>query len=152
GALRVAQTAVVKCDAAAEELRQTRPGEVLLFRREGERFRGQGRGEIAREFFSGVASRSEEQDWPKISAEGIADEPRPAAADTRRSLVWQRIEIDFLQWHRPFGIGYEDGRAANPAQPRHNVLRIGDAAAEQEELCFRRREGERKLVIHAARR
>ncbi len=46
----------------------------------------------------------------------------------------------------------ENSIAPDALQPRDDVLRIPDAAAEQEQLGLRRRERERQFVMHAAHR
>ena len=111
---------------------------------------GQGGGQVASQFLGGPAAWGEEQDGAKIGAQRVADEARPAGAGVGRGLVGQGFQVDFFEGDGAFRVGDERGVAPDASQPGDDILGIGDAAAEEEELCFRRRQGESELVVHAA--
>ena len=151
--LRVAQPAVVIGHARREQLRQPRPGELLLFERQRERgIGGQRCGEVARQFLGGAAARGEKEDRSEIGPQRIGDQPRPPTAHAVRRFVRQRFQVHLLQRHRTFAVRHEHRIAPDAPQPRHDFLRIRHAPAEQQELRLRRRERQRKLIGHAAQR
>ena len=57
-------------------------------------------------------------------------------------MVIEIVRLDFLQGHGPVIVAYEERPSPEAREPFHNILRIGNAAAEEEELRLRRGEGE----------
>ena len=142
---------MVIADAAAEKAGEIFADKEFLRGRERE---GIGRGQIAREFGShllgGVAARSEDENGAEIFSERLGDGARPVAADFVRNVKLQRVGENFFERHGAFLVADEGDLAAEALQPFHGVVRIGDAAAEKEELRLGRCEGEGEFVIQAA--
>ena len=59
------------------------------------------------------------------------------------------IRVNFLQRHRTLLVPDQRRPPPQPFQPRHHLLRIGHAAAQEQQLRARRRQGQRQLVIQA---
>ena len=149
-ALRVAQAAVVKRAPHAQQPRQRGTGELLLPVRERKRIVArQPGGDFAREIFRGFSARCEEQHRPELRVQRIHHEPRPPPANPLPATVREVFQIHLLQRHGAFAVRHEHRIASDAAQPVHDILRISDAAAEEQQLRFRRREREREFVVRA---
>ena len=147
----VAQAAVMIGDAALEQLGQVFADDQLLL---GAELEGIGRGQLPGEFvghgFGGLAARGEDQDRPQVFGQRLGDEPGPVTADFAGDMVAQAVGMDLVERHGAFIVADQNGLAAKPLQPFDDILRIADAAAEQEQLRLRRRQGHGELVIQAA--
>ena len=151
GAGAVAQAAVMIGDAALEQLGQVFADDQLLLGAELERIgRGQLPGELGGHGFGGLPARGEDQDRPEVLRQRLGDEPRPVAADLAGHVVAEVVGIDLLERHGALVVADQDGLAAEPLQPFDDILRIAHAAAEQQQLRLRRRQGHGQLVIQAA--
>ncbi len=76
----------------------------------------------------------------------------------QKLFVWTNCDsgsaaqIDFLERDGPHVVRDEHRVATDSLKPRDHILRIFHTAAEEQELRFRRREGERQFVMHAPHR
>ncbi len=138
-------------DAALEQFGQVITGDQLLFGTKLERI---GRGQLPREFcrhgFRSLPARRENQDRPQIFREGLGNEPRPVSPNLARHVIAQISRVYFLKRHWTKIMPDQDRFAAEPMQPFHDILRIGDAAAEQEQLGLGRRERDGQFVVQAS--
>ena len=91
----------------------------------------------------------EDEDGTEILGESLGHEARPVALDLGRDEVVQAVAIDLLQRHGPFLMPDEHGAPAEAREPFHDVIGIGHAAAEQEQLRLRRCECDGQLVVQA---
>ena len=138
-------------DAALEQLGQVFADDELLLGAELERIgRGQLPGEFGGHGFGGLAARGEDQDRPQVFGQRLGDQPRPVTADFARHVVAQVVGMNFFERHGALIVADQNGLAAEPLQPFDDILRIAHAAAEQEQLRLRRRQGHGQLVIQAA--
>ena len=153
GADRVAKSAMMIGDAAAQEFREPFAREGFLFGGKRQRIaQRQSRGDGLRHLFAGVAARREDQHRRQVRAQRFSNRARPEAFALDELRFRQGAQIDFLERNRPFVVRDEDRVATDASKPFHHVLRIFHAAAEKQELRFARRERERQFVVHAANR
>ena len=88
-------------DAAAQELRETLPGERFL--RGGERERiaqDEGGSDGLGHFLAGVAARGENEHRRQFRAQGTAEHARPKTFRLDKLRIGEIPQIDFLQRHR----------------------------------------------------
>jgi hypothetical protein len=151
GACGVAQAAVMIGDAGFEHFGQMLAGEVFLFRGEGQ---GIWDGELTCEFggegFGGESTWGEDKDWPEIFGEGFGDEPRPVTTDIGGDVVIEAVGVDFVEWDGAELVPDEESAAAEAFEPFDDVVWVGDAAAEEEELGGAGCESDGELVIETA--
>ena len=108
-----------------------------------------GEGPLGEAFRRGAARR-EDEDGAEILGERPGHQARPVAADARWDVVVQVVRVNFLQGHRALVVFDQEGVAAQTPQPFHHVVRIGHAAAQEQELGRGRRHRQGKLVVQAA--
>jgi hypothetical protein len=141
----------MKCDSGFKQTGEVVAGEQLLFGAELKRIGcGQLAGQIGGHRLCGLASWSEYQDGAKIFGEGFGHEPGPITLDVSGHMVAEAIGVDFLQGDRALIVTDQDGLAAKSLKPFGDILRIGDAAAEKEQLRVRRGKGDGEFVIETA--
>ncbi len=118
---------------------------------EGERgVWGQGGGKGECELLRGIAARGEDENGAEVCAEGFGDHAGPEAGDAAGSGLGKGEEVDICEGDWAILVGDEDGVATDAAEPVDHVVRIGNAAAEEEQLGGGGSEGHRELVVHAA--
>jgi hypothetical protein len=95
-----------------------------------------GSGQLAGEFgshgFGGLAARGENEERAQIIGKGLSYEPWPVAADFGWDMVVEEVGANFFERNGAEIVPDEQGIAAQSLQPFDDVLRVGDAAAEQE--------------------
>ena len=134
----------------AQKLGELFARELGLLGRQGERVvHRQDGGEVAREVFRRRPTRGEDEDGAEVGQECLGDEARPVAVGAGVELVGQRVEHGLLQRHGAQGVDDQFHVAPQAAQPGGHVARIADAAAQEQELRARRREGEGEFVVRA---
>lgn len=125
--------------------------ELLLFERELKRIRA---GQVTRDFggehFRGFAARRKDQHGTEVFCERLGNEARPVAANFTRQVPVQIVRLHLFQRHGANVVTDQFRHATETLKPFHDVLRIGDAAAEEEQLRLRRREGEGEFVVQPA--
>lgn len=146
-----AQSTVMIGDAAFQQFGQMIARNQFL---RGAELEGIGGGKIAGEFggygFSGLPARGEDEDGAEVFRQRFGAEARPVALNFAGHMEIEIVGLDFFERHGTMIVADKNCGAAQPMQPFDDVLRIGDAAAEEEELGVRRREGKGEFVIEAA--
>ena len=151
GARAVAQPAVMICEAALQQLGQVFACQKFLLGTELKRIRcGQVTGQFGGERFGGLAAGSENQDGSEVLGEGLCHQARPIAADFAGQMKVQIVRLNFLEGNRPLIVFDQDPFTTEPAKPLYQIVRIGHAAAEQEQLGRGRRERDGEFVVQAA--
>ena len=87
---------------------------------------------------------------PRSSASALATSRGQYPRISRGHMVAEVVGMDLLQRHGAVFVANEHGLAAQPLQPFDDILRVADAAAQQQQLGLRRRQGHGQLVIQAA--
>ena len=100
--------------------------------------------------FGGAAARRKNQNRPKPLRQRLGGEPWPVAANLRRDVVVEHPGVHLLKRHRPVVVPNPFGVPAQTLKPSDNVLGIGHAAAEHQDLRFWRRHGDGQLVVETA--
>ena len=153
GTCAVAEAAVVIGDAALEHLGQVLAHQLLLRGRELERV---GIGQLAHQFrrhlLGRLPARGEDEDRPQILGQRLGHRARPIAAHLGGQMIADLAGVDFVQRHGPLVMPDRHRIAAQAPEPFHHVLRIADAAAEQEQLGVGRRQRNGDLVVQPALR
>jgi len=133
GAGAVAQTAVVKGDAAFEEFGQVLAHDEFLVRAE---LKGVRIGQLAREIGgNGLGSRppgGEDQDRAEVFGKGLGDQSRPVAANFSGHVIAQTVGMNFFERDGPFIVPDQNGFAAKTMKPFDDFLWISDAATQQQ--------------------
>ena len=117
GARGVAQAAMVKGDAFAQQFGEFFPSQRRLLGGKRQRIvAGQSRGEFAGQVLAGGAARAKNEDRRQFGEQGLGNESRPVAVDGARVHVErQPVEHGFFQRHGPFLV---DDEFHAPIQPR----------------------------------
>src|SRR5207244_13482613 len=102
--------------------------------------------------FAGVTAWRENQYWRKVRAKRFADQTRPEVSCLDELRFGQHPQIYFHERHGPLVVRDEDRVATDALKPPDDILRIFDAAAQEQEWPFRRRQRQRALVRHAPNR
>src|SRR5439155_25028193 len=138
-------------EAALQQLGQVFACQKFLLGTELKRIRcGQVTGQLGGERFGGLAAGSENQDGSEVLGEGLCHQARPIAADFAGQMKVQIVRLNFLEGNRPLIVFDQDPFTTEPAKPLYQIVRIGHAAAEQEQLGRGRRERDGEFVVQAA--
>ena len=95
---------------------------------------GESGGDVAGDLFGGPAAGGKDQDRAKVGQDGAYHGPGDVALDAGRLAGLQGVQRDFLEGDGA-GVLFDEGHlTAEATEPFRDGLRVGDAAAEQEEL------------------
>ncbi len=151
GALLVAESAVVIRDPGGDEALEAGAEEGPLGIVERQRIGGgEGAGELAGEFFRILPVGREDEDGAEVVAERRRDAGGPIARDARGRTPGEVVEIDLLDGDGTFRVSHDARLAPQLAEPCADIVGVGDATAEEQELDADRERDDGALVVVAA--
>jgi len=151
GARPVAEAAVVEGDAGLEQAGEVIAHDLALGDAQLQRIRArQVAGQVSGEGFRRLAARGEHQHGAQVVGERLRDRAWPVASNLGWQIIIEVLDMDFFKRNGAVLVADQVGVASQTPQPLDHVLRIADAAAQQQELCGGRGQGDGQLVVEPA--
>ena len=96
-------------------------------------------GKLARQIvghsFSRLTTGSKDQNGPEILRERFSDKTRPISANFAGHVKVKIVRMHLLERHGTIVVTDQDGTTAETLEPFDDVLRVRNAATQQEQLC-----------------